>query len=558
MGEDSIVSTMQVEPLTIREILVHGSTWNANCRVWTLREAGHVDETSFGEVSQAAEKLAHGLASLGVTFGDRVGTYMWNTAEHLAAYFAVPAMGAVLHTANIRLSAEQNRFTINKAGDRVLLVDSDLLPDIVAQLPQLPNVEAVIVNGDADLQPIREAGREALSLADLLERSPGGYDWPAVDELAAASICFTTGTTGDPKGVVYSHRSTWLHSLSLGTMNALRLGADDCALIAVPMFHANAWGYPFAAFWTGADMVLPNRFVQPAVLVDLIERFQVTFANGVPTIWTDVLRYLEEHPGHDISSVDRLVVGGAAASVSLIETFETLYGVSVLQGWGMTESSPLASAARPPRGVTGAERMEYRATQGRVLPGVQIRLTDPDSGDVLPADGVAVGEFELRGPWISGSYLGGDGAEKFRDGWLRTGDVGTLDPQGYVRLSDRSKDIIKSGGEWISSVALENMLAGHPHVQDVAVIGVPDQRWDERPCVIAVLRQDADVDANELRSWLADRVQRWWLPERWAFAPVIPRTSVGKTDKKLLRQMYAKDELLVVTLQPPAKVAQPE
>jgi fatty-acyl-CoA synthase len=550
VGKGTIDSTMQVGPLTIREILVHGMTWNAHGRVWTLRQGGHVDETSFGQVGRAAERMAHGLTTLGVSPGDRVGTYMWNTAEHLVAYFAVPAMGSVLHTANIRLSAEQNCFTINKAADKVLLVDHDLLPEIAAQLSRLPTVEAVIVNGEADLGPIREHGKRARFLSDLVEQAPEGYDWPIVDELAPASLCFTTGTTGDPKGVVYSHRSTWIHSLSLGTMNALRLGADDCALIAVPMFHANAWGYPFAAFWTGADMVLPNRFVQPPVLVDLIERFHVTFANGVPTIWTDVLRYLEENPGHDISSVERLVVGGAAASMSLIESFETLHGVSVLQGWGMTETSPLVSAARPPRGVTGAERMEYRATQGRVLPGVQIRLTDPDSGDQLPADGVAVGEFELRGPWISGSYLGGDGVEKFRDGWLRTGDVGTLDPQGYVRLTDRSKDIIKSGGEWISSVALETLLAGHPQLGDVAVIGVPDPRWDERPCVVAVLRQDADVDATELRSWLAERVQRWWLPERWAFTSIIPRTSVGKTDKKLLRQMYANDELSVVTLQP--------
>ena len=547
MTENRLNSTMQVVPLTILDILQHGSTWNATSRVLTLQEGGEIEERTYAEMGALAGQMANGLASLGIAEGDRVGSYMWNTAEHLAAYLAVPSMGAVLHTANIRLTAEQNCFTIAEAGDRVLIVDANLLDDVVDQFGDMHTVETVVVNGAADLGPARATGKRVLLLSELLEASPDSYHWPAVGELEAASICFTTGTTGNPKGVVYSHRSTWIHALSLCTMNALRLGADDCALIAVPMFHANAWGYPYAAFWSGADLVMPGRQVQPQALVDLIERLEVTFANGVPTVWKDVLRYLEEHPGHDISSLDRLVVGGAAASASFIREFETHHDVQVVQGWGMTETSPLVSTARAPRGVPVEEHLDYRSTQGRVLPGVHIRLVQPESGEVLPADGEAVGEFELRGNWISGSYLGNEGAEKFRDGWLRTGDVGTLDPRGYVRLTDRAKDVIKSGGEWISSVELESVLSAHPDILDVAVIGVPDQRWDERPCVIVVARDSSVVDADSLRQWLTDKVARWWLPERWSFVPEIPRTSVGKTDKKLLRHQFA-DGILPITV----------
>ncbi|HVX23152.1 MAG TPA: long-chain fatty acid--CoA ligase [Acidimicrobiales bacterium] len=551
----AVTATMQSEPLTIAMILEHGATWNATSRVWTLRDVGggpgegRVDETTFADIGRSAQWLAGGLSTLGIGPGDVVGSYMWNTAEHLVAYLAVPSMGAVLHTANIRLSAEQNAYAVEATGDRVLIVDADLLPEIVEQLAHMPTVEVVVVNGHADLASIERRGKRAITFEALLSLSTGGFRWPEIDEWSAANVCFTTGTTGNPKGVAYSHRSTWLHSLSLGTMNALRLGAGDRAMIVVPMFHANAWGYPYAAFWSGAEMVLPGRFVRPPVLVELIERFGVNFANGVPTVWNDVLRYLEEDPGHDISTLDRLVVGGASAPTSLIERFEDRHGVHVVQGWGMTETSPLVSVARPPRGSVGGERMGYLASQGRVLPGVRIRLVNPETGSVLPADGVAVGELELRGPWIAGSYLvEGDGSEKFHDGWLRTGDVGTLDPAGFVRLTDRTKDVIKSGGEWISSVALENLLAGHPDVAEVAVIGVPDERWDERPCAVVVGRAGAVIDPTELRQWLMGQVLRWWLPERWSVVEVLPRTSVGKVDKRLLRALYADGKLDVTHL----------
>jgi fatty-acyl-CoA synthase len=541
-------STMQAEQLTVTDILRHGATWNSRSLVRSSRPDGSIETVGFGQVAVLAEKLAHGLASLGVRPGDRVGSYMWNQVEHLAAYFAVPAMGAILHTANIRLSSAQNTYCVTIAGDRVLLVDADLLPALEPQWGDLPTVETVVVNGPADLSRIEARGKRAVGLADLLDAAPAGYDWPDLDEYDAASICFTTGTTGNPKGVAYSHRSIWLHSLATSAANGLRLGADDRAVIAVPMFHACAWGYPYTAFWTGADMVLPNRFVSPAHLVDVIERYALTFANGVPTVWRDVLRYLEANPGHDISSLRRLVVGGAAAPATLIEEFDRRHGVHVLQGWGMTETSPLVTAAWPPRDAAEPERARYRATQGRVLPGVRIRLTDVETGAVLPADGTAIGELELRGPWIAAGYLNDDEPGKFRDGWLRTGDVGTLDPRGYVQLSDRAKDVIKSGGEWISSVALESLIVGHPTVADAAVIGVPDTRWDERPLALVVVRDGAEADADELRSWLADRVQKWWLPERWAFVPELPRTSVGKTDKKLIRQRYADGAFQVVTV----------
>ncbi len=462
----------------------------------------------------------------------------------------MPAMGAVLHTANIRLFADELVHTVNQAQDRILLVDADLLDGLAPSLGRMPTVRAIVVRGQPRPAATEIDGVRVYSYDELVRTQPGDFAWPDLDERAAAAICFTSGTTGNPKGVAYSHRSIYLHSLSLCTANAVALSASDRGMIVVPMFHANAWGYPHATFWCGGDLILPHRFLKPGQLVPLMERERPTFVNGVPTIWIDVLRYLREHPDADVSSVTRVVIGGSATPRALMQAFRDEYDIPLIQGWGMTETSPLVTLARPRRGHGGSEALEDALSQGRVLPGVELRLVHPESGRLVPNDGRSIGELELRGPWVSESYLFDEDPAKFHDGWLRTGDIGTVDPDGYVRLTDRAKDAVKSGGEWISSINLEAEVAAHPEVIEAAVIGVPDERWGERPCVVVTTTAGSAVTADELRDWLDGRVARWWLPERWVFAAAIPRTSVGKYDKRLLRSQYASEQLSVVELGP--------
>jgi fatty-acyl-CoA synthase len=358
-------------------------------------------------------------------------------------------------------------------------------------------------------------------------------------------MCYTSGTTGNPKGVVYSHRSTYLHSAAVCSTNGMTLGQWDCLLPAVPMFHANGWGMATAALLAGADIVLPNRFLDGERLIEMIEKRRVTLAAGVPTIWNDLLHCLEANPGHDLSALRLILCGGSAVPEALMRTLEDKFGVMLLQLWGMTETSPLASLAFPPEGATVDESWTWRLTAGRPMFGVEMRVVD-DDGNVLPNDGKSVGELEVRGPWVTGSYFGGRDSAKFSNGWLSTGDVGRIDARGYVTLTDRAKDVIKSGGEWISSVELENHLMGHPAVLEAAVVGVADQRWQERPLAAVVLREDVEVTAAELRNYLRDKVVRWWLPERWTFIDEVPRTSVGKFDKKVIRLRYADDAYDVI------------
>ena len=471
-------------PLTVTSILRHGATWHGGREVVTAEDKQTSSRVSYEQIAAGAAELAHALRQLGVDGDDRVGTYLWNNREHLEAYLAVPAMGAVLHTANIRLFVDELVQTVNLAQDRVLLVDADLLDTLAPALGRMPTVRAIIVRG----QPVPDYdevdGVGVYTYDELVRTQPGEFSWPGLDERTAAAICFTSGTTGNPKGVAYSHRSIYLHALSLCTANAVALSAYDRGLIVVPMFHANAWGYPHATFWCGGDLILPHRFLKPDQVVPLMERERPTFANGVPTIWIDVLRYLREHPDADVSSITRVVVGGSATPRALMQAFRDEYDIPLLQGWGMTETSPLVTLARPRRGHDGSEALEDRLSQGRVLPGVELRLVHPENDTRVPHDGRSIGELELRGPWISASYLSEEDPAKFHDGWLRTGDIGTVDPDGYVRLTDRAKDAVKSGGEWISSIGLEAEVSAHPDVIEAAVIGVPDERWGERPCVI--------------------------------------------------------------------------
>jgi fatty-acyl-CoA synthase len=357
-------------------------------------------------------------------------------------------------------------------------------------------------------------------------------------------MCYTTGTTGDPKGVVYSHRSIYLHSFAVWA--SFRIDDGERLLILVPMFHVNAWGVPYAAWMLGADMLLPARFLQPEPLCAFIQAERPTFTAGVPTLFTGILAHVDA-TGADVSSIRRAVCGGSAVPASLIEAYRDRLGIELIQAWGMTETSPLGTVALPPKNTPPLGEMQYRSKTGRSVPGVELRIVG-DAGDEVPHDGISVGEIEVRGPWITARYYRTEAPEKFHDGWLRTGDVGNIDARGFVQITDRSKDVIKSGGEWISSVELENLLMGHPAVADAAVVGVPDEKWQERPLAAVVLKPGASADPDDLRAYLSDKVAKWWLPERWAFVEELPKTSVGKQDKKLIRSLHAEGKIAVVEL----------
>src|SRR5580704_2705000 len=525
---------MQDAPLLVSGIMRHGQQVYGDSQVITITgPAGEYLEASFNEVAERAERLAAALERLGVGDSDRVGTFLWNNQTHLEAYLGIPGMGAVLHTLNLRLFPEQLAYVINHAEDKVIIVDGSLIPLLARVRDQLGTVKHIVVVGDGDPSALGET----LSYEELLGAEEPGYAWPTFDEHQAAAMCYTSGTTGNPKGVVYSHRSTYLHTMAITSGSSLGINELDRVLSIVPMFHANAWGTPYGAFLTGADLIMPQMFLQAEPLVATIARHRPTLSAGVPTIWSDLLRYAQTHEV-DLSSLRMITAGGAAVPRTLIERFQDELGIEMVQGWGMTETSPLCSLALPPRGTPPEDEMNWRAKTGRVVPGVEIRVVGED-GAVLPNDGESVGEFEARGPWIAGSYYNDPTPERFHDGWLRTGDIGSLDRRGYMQISDRTKDVIKSGGEWISSVELENEVMAHPGVVEAAVIAVPDERWSERPLVAVVLESDSKLSADELLEFLSGRVSRWWLPERWVFIQEIPKTSVGKFDKKVLRSQHA-------------------
>jgi fatty-acyl-CoA synthase len=533
-------------PLTLQHVLGRMRGMNGDAEVVTLTDDGTTRAT-YAEVGERVDRLCRALQGLGVRDGDRVATFAWNSQRHLEVYLAAPCMGAVLHTLNIRLFPEQLVYVANHAQDKVILVDGSLVDALAKHVDQFETVEHYVVMGEGDLSKLPNA----IAYEELLAAQEPGFDYPAIDDRAGAGLCYTSGTTGNPKGVLYSHRSNVLHAMGQCLVDTIGVSRSDRILPVVPMFHANAWGLPYAACMAGAGLVMPNRFLQAEPIARLIESEQVTVAGAVPTIWLDLLRWSDEHKP-DLSSLRMVICGGSAVPLALMKAFEERHGVRITQAWGMTETSPVGSVAHPPAGAEGDQHWAFRATAGRVAPLVEARLVD-DAGDEVAWDGESTGELQVRGPWIAATYYNDpDAGEKFDDGWLRTGDVASIDGRGYIRISDRSKDVIKSGGEWISSVDLENELMGHDAVAEAAVIAKPDERWSERPLACVVLEEGKEASASELQDHLASRVAKWWIPDEFAFIDEVPKTSVGKFDKKVLRKRLEEGGLETVSESVPA------
>ncbi|GAA4683318.1 long-chain fatty acid--CoA ligase [Gordonia humi] len=542
-----IQSTMQHGALTLSSLVEYSRRSFPEARIRTWTGEGFRDQ-SFAEIGDQGAQIANALTKLGVERGDRVATFMWNNNEHQALYAGVPSMGAVLHTLNLRLSPEQAVFIINHADDKVIFVDATVAPMLGKYLEGTPKVQhVVVVNGPADAITAPE-GITVHQYDELIAGESASFDWSTIDENDPAVMCYTSGTTGDPKGVVYSHRSIYLHSMIITTTMGMRLSSQDTMLAIVPMFHVMSWGLPYAAMMAGATLIMPDRFLQPEPLLAMMEAGRPTLAAAVPTIWQGVSALLDAKP-QDITHLREVVVGGAAVPPAMIKKFDG-YGVRIIHAWGMTETSPLGTVARPPMGVEDEEKeFAYRVTQGRFPSLVAARIIG-DDGQELPWDGDASGELEVSGPWITGAYFEPEGNvvddSKFDDGWLRTGDVATITPDGFMTIVDRAKDMIKTGGEWISSVELENIIASNPAVVEATVIGVPDKKWDERPFVLAVVRSEDDTDVESHKKFLEDLVPRWQIPERWSFVTEVPKTSVGKFDKKRVRQHYADGDYTVL------------
>jgi fatty-acyl-CoA synthase len=518
---------MMDRPLLVKQITERAEGVFGDREVVARTQDG-TERSTYREVVARARRLAGALGERGIGPGDRIASFAWNSLRHLELYLAVPSMGAVLHTLNIRLFEDDLRFIIEHAGDRIVFIDSSLAD----AMPHFDGPEREILMPDG---PGERPG--ALDYEELVAGGDPSFEFPELGENTAAAMCYTSGTTGRPKGVLYSHRSIVLHTLGAALPDSMGIREADSAMPVVPMFHAMAWGIPYVAAMVGARQVLPGPDLSPDGLADLIATERVTWSAGVPTIWKGILE-LEQPP--DLSSLRELKGGGAAVPESLIRRFDERLGVPLVQGWGMTETSPLAATSRLPAAaeLTDEEAYALRARQGRVLPLIDFRI-DPEAG----------GELQVRGPWIARAYYEDpSGDEKFtEDGWLRTGDVAEVDEDAFIKLVDRTKDLVKSGGEWISSVELENEIMAHPDVIEAAVIAVPDERWGERPCACVVARRGAPLDAEALRAHLDGRVAKYWIPERFEFIDEVPKTSVGKFDKKLLRARMAESETPIGT-----------
>jgi fatty-acyl-CoA synthase len=529
---------MQDRPLTLNHIFERAERLAPDKEVVTATADG-MERTTYAQWAARTRRLAGALDGLGISADGRVATFAWNTGRHLELYFGAPCSGRVLHTLNIRLFPEQVTYIVNHAEDEVIFVDRSLLGLLGPLLPTFETVRHLVVMEDGGQAPDPD-GVELLDYEELLaDATPA--EFTVDDEFRAASMCYTSGTTGNPKGVVYTHRSTFLHTMGVMLADSVGVRESDVVLPVVPMFHANAWGLAHAGVASGAKLVMPGPNMVPAKLADMIESERVTLAAGVPTIWMGVL---PELAGRDTSSLRAIPCGGSAVPRALSEAYRDQIGLPILQAWGMTETSPVASVANITSALAGlpeAELADVRSSQGRPLLGVDLRIADQATGAVLPWDGVSRGELQAAGPWIAAGYYDDPRSpESFtEDGWLKTGDVAVITPEGYVRIVDRTKDVVKSGGEWISSVELENEIMAHPKVAEAAVIGLPHPKWSERPLACVVVKPGEDLTKEEVVTFLDGRVAKWWLPDDVVFIDEVPKTSVGKFSKKDLRDKFA-------------------
>jgi len=534
---------MNETPLLLKSVAEFGERHHPKVEIVSVTKDNPLHRYTFAEAFKRARKLANALFRLGCTQGDRIGTLAWNDYRHFEAYYGISCSALVCHTINPRLFPGQIEYIINHADDQYLLVDPDFVPLLEKVLPQCPGVRGIIVMTDEAHMPVSSL-ENLCCYETLIAGESERFEWPFLDENTASALCYTSGTTGQPKGVLYSHRSTLLHSFAVALPDALDMSARDCILPVVPMFHVNAWGIPYMAVITGSKLVLPGaKMADGEVLSSLMNWEGVTVSAGVPSIWLGLLNYLDKH-GKTLDTVERLVVGGSACPPALMEQFQTKHGVYVHHAWGMTETSPLGLFNTPLPDMVklpAEEQVKIKAKQGRGVFGVEVKITDENDNE-LPWDGKSAGMLKVRGPWVCSSYFGmkpGESETHDADGWFATGDVANIDPHGYVLLTDRVKDVIKSGGEWISSIELENIAVGHPAVSEAAVIGVTHSRWAERPLLVVRRKPEAELDREEMLAWFEGKIAKWWTPDDVVFVDALPHTATGKLNKLGLREDFA-------------------
>lgn len=534
-----MLGLMMDMPLLVSSLIQHAAAYHGDTEITTRTVEGPLHRYTYREADQRARQLANALDALGIRLGDRCATLAWNTHRHFESYFAVSGIGAICHTVNPRLFGPQIAYIINHAEDSCLFVDLPFVSLVEELAEQLATLKTIVILTDQVHMP-RTRLDNVICYEDLVHSHSDVFDWPQFDENTGSSLCYTSGTTGHPKGVLYSHRSTLLHTYAVCLPDAFGLAARDTVMAVVPMYHANAWGIPYAAPMVGCKLVLPGPVTDGAGLHQLIESERVTFSAAVPTVWLGLLQYFDEI-GQTGSTLERVAIGGSAPPRAIIEAFAERFGIQVLHAWGMTETSPIATVNRPKHGMleeTPPQRYERESKQGRALFGVRMKIVD-DQGHPLPQDGASFGDLKVQGPWVCRSYFNESRSESHSEGgWFSTGDVATIDPQGYMQITDRSKDVIKSGGEWISSIALENIAIGHPEVVEAAAIGVAHPKWDERPLLIAVRRDQSTLTRDEMLHYFQGQVAKWWIPDDVLFVDELPHTATGKLFKLKLREKY--------------------
>lgn len=532
-------------PLTIDRILEHAYRLYPKKQIVSHLPDGAKHAYSYTDLYHRTKKLANVLVSLGVKQGDRIGTFAWNTYQHVEMYYGIPGVGAVCHTLNIRLYSEQLAYIVNHAEDKIIFVDASLWHLFSIIRDQIHSVEQIIVFNEDD--SFRNRVQGVLFYEELMAAASDEFEWQVNDERTAMGLCYTSGTTGDPKGALYSHRSMYLHTMGANQAMSLGIVESDTVLPVVPQFHAMAWGIPYTALMAGADLILPGPFLKPEALADIIESYQVTVGAAVPSIWNGIYQHVKTLP-RNLSSMRTLLVGGSAMPKALIQAYENELGVNVVHSWGMTETSPMATISRPHKhhkSQPASKQFEVKARQGYPMAGIELRIVG-DEGNELVWDGVTMGELQVRGPWVVNSYFKqAPSAEYFtEDGWFRTGDVATIHPDGFMRITDRTKDLVKSGGEWISTVAIESVLMAHPKIIEAAVIAIPDEKWTERPMAVVVKGVDQELSKEAITEFLHPQFAKFWLPDEIVFVESLPKTSVGKFDKKELRRQYAEGLLI--------------